>query len=84
MALNHKLGTKAYKDVKNWRGDVAHPTDDLVHWSDNDPEATMKKLQSAYDLIAAAGLLEELDILLDAAVDHEQCVRAEADAGEDI
>lgn len=30
------------KIVKNWRGIEAHRSDDLVHWTNNDPDAFTK------------------------------------------
>jgi len=69
--LNHKYGSgPLYKGVKNWLGLPIHPTDELLNHTNTVED--MQKLRSAYELIAYAGALEELNILLDAAVQNEK------------
>jgi len=71
MALNHKVGARADKDKLNWFGWTVHPTDELFDWTDlKRPAFTekVKAIRAAYDAMATAGLLQELDILLD--IDH--------------
>lgn len=82
MKLNRNLiGSHA---IKNWWGRDAHPTDDLVHWSERKKDDVADLLRVAYDKIAEAGLLDELDLLLDATYTEAQLTHAEDEAGESI
>ena len=51
----------------NYLGLQCHPTDEYVHWKDDDGLATMKTLRAAYDKLIELGCADELKILLDAA-----------------
>ena len=71
--------------MKNWFGMEPHITDTYIHWTvkEKDMEPMAMKLRAAYDTIIAAGMKEELDILLRAAYEsggddeHDSNVGAE-------
>jgi uncharacterized protein YydD (DUF2326 family) len=81
--MNHNYKLASYKGQKNWMGDQVHPTDDLLDCSRTYNEQS-KRLREAYDVLEAAGLIKELDLLVEAARDHERNLTAQAEAGADI
>jgi hypothetical protein len=81
--MNHHYKIDVYNGQKNWMGDRVHPTDDIISGSAQ-YRAVSAKLREAYDKIEAAGLLVELDILIDAARAYELDLAAEHAAGAGI
>lgn len=70
--------------MQNWFGLDPHPTDDMVHWSEKDPQKIAIPLREAYDSIVLAGLKESLELLLEAKREATQMDAADDAAGIDI
>lgn len=68
----------------NYVGLPHHPTDDLVHWTEQNPREVMQRLRQAYDKLEAAGLLPEVVLLLESAASVAMLNEAELNAGPDI
>lgn len=68
----------------NFIGLPHHPTDDLVHWTEQHPREVMLRLRNAYDQLEAVGLLPEAVLLLESAVSAAMLNEAELNAGPDI
>jgi len=60
------------KIIKNWAGIEAHRTDEYVHWSSKDVYGKMEKIRKVYDAIVAAGLKDEVEVIIDMV---DECVR---------
>lgn len=54
---------------KNWFGGSIHPTDEYIHWTENDPSGKAAELRAAYDAIVVSHpeLKKHLEVLLHAA-----------------
>lgn len=68
--------------LMNWMGFPSHPTDSLLTGQENTAE--MLKLRTAYDRVAAAGLLGDLETLQAAAKNKKSMDQAERAAGADM
>ena len=65
----------------NWFGLSIHPTDEYIHWKDRDFIKHAAELRAAYDAIVAAGLEEQLKVLLRASYNMGSQDEAESNAG---
>jgi hypothetical protein len=70
--------------MKNLFGMKSHPTDGYIHWSEQKKDVVAIKLRTAYDAIHKAGLIEELDILMQASYDKGTEDVYEGYAGADL
>ena len=70
----------------NWFGHEYHPTDKFIHWSESVSKAIehSAKLKQAYNKIKNAGLLNELEYLMEEAATKEKYNQAELNAGESM
>lgn len=68
----------------NFVGLPHHPTDDLVHWTEQNPRELMQRLRDSYDKLEAAGLLPDALLLIESAASVTMLNEAELAAGPDI
>ena len=72
--------------MKNRFGMEPHITDTYIHWTvkDKDMKPMAIKLRNAYDAIKSAGMMKELDILLEAAYESGVDDENDNNAGAEI
>jgi predicted RNA-binding Zn-ribbon protein involved in translation (DUF1610 family) len=77
---------------KNWWGIEAHPSDELIHWSEVNYGAGTKafekdvvELRAAWDLLhSSPELIKASNLIAKRTADIERSEQAERDAGEDL